>query len=189
VRQSTTRAGNRCGPQNCEPWEFCWPDFRVTMDVMPSFEVRKGHQDDAKAILTCLGAAFEAYRHEYTPEAFRDTVPCAEMFQRRLQEMAVLVAVAESRVVGTVGYQAHGAEGHLRGMAVLPEWHGAGVASTLLHSAESELQKLGCKSATLDTTEPLRRAMRFYEKHGFQASGTVRDFFGMRLHEYSKRLA
>jgi GNAT superfamily N-acetyltransferase len=156
---------------------------------MPSFEVRKAHQDDAEAILTCLAAAFEAYRHEYTPEAFQDTVLCTEMLQRRLQEMAILVAVAESRVVGTIGYQAHGAEGHLRGMAVLPEWHGTGVASRLLHCAESELQKLGCMCATLDTTEPLQRAMHFYERHGFQASGKVRDFFGMPLHEYSKRLA
>ncbi|MGA7524040.1 MAG: GNAT family N-acetyltransferase [Acidobacteriaceae bacterium] len=158
------------------------------MEAMASFEIRRAHQEDAEAILTCLRCAFEAYRHAYTLEAFRDTVLCAETLEHRLQEMAILVIAAESRVVGTVGYQAHGAEGHLRGMAVLPEWQGTGAASMLLHDAERELRRLGCKCVTLDTTEPLQAAIRFYEKHGFRASGKIADFFGMRLYEYSKPL-
>ena len=42
---------------------------------------------------------------------------------------------------------------------------------------------------SLDTTEPLRRAVRFYERHGFRPSGRVSDFFGMPLFEYVKELA
>ena len=38
------------------------------------------------------------------------------------------------------------------------------------------------------TTEPLERAMRFYEKHGYRRSGRVTDFFGMTLHEWVKSL-
>jgi hypothetical protein len=41
---------------------------------------------------------------------------------------------------------------------------------------------------SLDTTEPLRRAMRFYERNGYQRSGKVTDFFGMTLIEYIKEL-
>jgi ribosomal protein S18 acetylase RimI-like enzyme len=41
---------------------------------------------------------------------------------------------------------------------------------------------------TLDTTEPLARAIRFYEQHGFHRSGIIRDFFGMPLLEYRKSL-
>ena len=41
---------------------------------------------------------------------------------------------------------------------------------------------------TLDTTEPLQRAVRFYEKHGYVASRRTTDFFGMALHEYVKEL-
>jgi hypothetical protein len=37
---------------------------------------------------------------------------------------------------------------------------------------------------SLDTTEPLTRAMRLYEKNGFCRSGRVSDFFGMKLFEY-----
>ena len=41
---------------------------------------------------------------------------------------------------------------------------------------------------SLDTTEPLERAMRFYERNGFRRSGVVRDFFGMPLIEYSQAI-
>jgi putative acetyltransferase len=73
-------------------------------------------------------------------------------------------------------------------MAVLPEWQGSGVARALLHAAETELRKNQCERVTLDTTEPLQRAVRFYEKHGFRPSGRVSDFFGMPLYEYVKLL-
>ena len=104
--------------------------------------------------------------------------------------MRVFVAVAKSEdaVVGTIGCGAHGAEGHMRGMAVLPGWQGTGVASALLEAAETELRKSGCTHVTLDTTAPLARAVRFYEKNGYAASGRVQDFFGMPLYEYKKAL-
>lgn len=155
---------------------------------MPSFAIRQAGRGDAGAILNCLSSAFEVYRQEYTPDAFLDTVLTEERLEHRFGEMTILVAVAESRIVGTIAYQVQGTEGHLRGMAILPEWQGRGVAAALLQAAESGLRELGCVSATLDTTEPLRRAIRFYERRGFGPSGQIRDFFGMRLHEYAKRL-
>jgi len=155
---------------------------------MLSVDVRKANRGDAEAILNCLSSAFEPHREQYTPDAFRDTVLCAETLEHRFQEMTILVAVVEGQIVGTIGYQAHGADGHLRGMAVLPDRQGTGAASALLQVAESRLRDLGCLHIALDTTEPLERAIRFYEKQGFRASGQIRDFFGMRLHEYVKRL-
>ena len=44
----------------------------------------------------------------------------------------------------------------------------------------------GCQRIALDTTQPLERAMRFYEKNGYQRSGKVSDLFGMPLVEYVK---
>jgi GNAT superfamily N-acetyltransferase len=73
-------------------------------------------------------------------------------------------------------------------MAVLPEWQGKGVAAELLQAVETELRSKQCKHITLDTTAPLRRAVRFYEKHGFTSSGRVSDLFGMPLYEYVKAL-
>jgi GNAT superfamily N-acetyltransferase len=134
--------------------------------------------------------AFEPYRTSYTPEAFTDTVLTLETVRHRLSCMHIFVAASEAGdVVGTIACSVLDAdEGHLRGMAVLPEWQGRGIAEKLLQSAEAELAAQKCSRITLDTTRPLKRAMRFYERHGYRPSGKVTDFFGMPLHEYVKDL-
>jgi len=158
------------------------------LSLTTSFQIRQAETNDGEAILACLEAAFAPYRSQYTSEAFADTVLDSDTIQRRLRAMCVFVAVSEGKIVGTIGYTAHGREGHLRGMAVLPGCQGTGLASALLQTAESELKKSGCTCATLDTTEPLTRAIRFYERHGFSPSGRISDFFAMRLYEYRKSL-
>src|SRR5215470_15130688 len=153
-----------------------------------SFTIRRAAFNDGEAILACLAAAFTPYRNSYTRAAFTDTVLDPRSVQRRLREMCVFVAVSEGNVVGTVACTASGEEGHLRGMAVLPDWQGSGVASALLRAVEAEIRDQCCKRVTLDTTEPLARAMDFYARHGFRLSGRVSDFFGMPLHEWVKSL-
>ena len=145
---------------------------------------------DASGILECLRIAFEPYRDKYTLGAFADTVLTPQTIRDRLGQMSAFVAVtAGEQIVGTIACSVIAAgEGHLRGMAVLPEWHGHGVAEKLLQSAELDLAGRGCSRITLDTTEPLQRAMRFYERHGYITSGRTADFFGMPLHEYVKEL-
>jgi GNAT superfamily N-acetyltransferase len=73
-------------------------------------------------------------------------------------------------------------------MALKPGYHGAGAAAALLQAAESELRSLGCTTVTLDTTAPLHRAMKFYEKHGYRQSGTRYPKLGMELIEHRKAL-
>src|ERR1700758_1778810 len=155
-----------------------------------SFAIRSATYEDCAAILECLRSAFAPYRESYTPEAFLDTVLTPDAFRHRLLEMSVLVATSASgEVVGTIAYKVlEGGEGHLRGMAVHPEWQGSGVSTCLLERAEDELRKAGCRTVTLDTTEPLKRATRFYERNGFQRTGKIGRFFGMPLFEYSKSL-
>jgi GNAT superfamily N-acetyltransferase len=162
--------------------------IRVTRQ--PTFAIRKATRGDVAGILACLAGAFEPYREQYTPEAFEDTVLTRATLDQRMQSMTVLVAEnPRETVVGTVACGlASPAEGHLRGMAVSPGWQGAGVAQQLLARAESELQARGCSRITLDTTVPLERAMRFYEKNGYRRSGKVADFFGMLLIEYVKQV-
>ena len=145
--------------------------------------------EDAAGIEQCLRSAFEVYRDRYTPGAYTDTVLTEQGVRRRLETMIVLVARAASgSVVGTIGGSVHGDAGHLRGMAVLPEWQGQGVAQRLLDTMERELATAGCRVVSLDTTLPLSRAIAFYERNGYRASGVVTDFFGMALHEYRKRI-
>ncbi len=156
----------------------------------PACSIRRATTADADGILGCLQAAFEPYRARYTPDAFSDTVLTAVTIQLRLATMAIFVAVTPvGEIVGTIGCGVVSPEeGHIRGMAVLPQWQGGGLAEQLLQAAESELRAQGCRRVTLDTTQPLERAMRFYEKHGYRRSGKVSDFFGMPLVEYAKPL-
>src|SRR5882724_1104079 len=154
----------------------------------PRVLVRGASAEDISGILECLSAAFEPYREAYTPGAFFDTILTHETLRERLDHMQVFAVLSpDGQVVGTIGCNLISPkEGHIRGMAVLPALQGNGLATQLLDHAQSELRRAGCARITLDTTEPLRRAIRFYEKHGFRRSGKITDFFGMALIEYEK---
>jgi GNAT superfamily N-acetyltransferase len=155
-----------------------------------NFEVRAAHAAEVEQIAHCLALAFGPFRAQYTCAAFRDTVLDGEGLRQRMDHMTIYVAVTqEGEIVGTLAAGLSENEGHLRGMAVRPEWQGQQVAQRLLAQAEDDLIAAGCKRLTLDTTYPLQRAIRFYENNGFVYSGTTKDFFGMPLREFVKTLA
>jgi N-acetylglutamate synthase-like GNAT family acetyltransferase len=150
--------------------------------------VRSATEADCGGILACLRSAFEPFKSSYTPGAYNDTVLSRETLLARMNEMSIFVAVTESgEIIGTIACHVRGqGEGHLRGMAVDTRWHGRGISQQLLERAESELRARSCDRITLDTTEYLQRAIHFYERNGYRASGKVSDFFGMALYEYIK---
>src|SRR5215475_3456993 len=130
--------------------------------------IRPASLADCQKILNCLDSAFAPYRGEYTSAAYADTVLNPESLRRRFGEMQILVAAHETEVVGTIACSLTAPEeGHLRGMAVSPDLQGHGIARQLLRQAENVLREQGCKRVTLDTTAPLRRAIRFYEREGY----------------------
>lgn len=152
--------------------------------------IRKALAAEAGGVRRCLASAFEPFRYQYTRGAFEDTVPTVEAIRERMAHMTVYIAVAGTReIVGTVAYGVEGGEGHLRGMAVQPAWQGHGAAERLLRAVENDLIAAGYRRITLDTTDPLQRAIAFYRRNGFVPSGNVADYFGMSLYEYVKALA
>ena len=156
---------------------------------MSSLEIRQARDAEAGAILSCLAAAFASYREQYTPAAFADTVLDESGIRERMRTMYILVAVSADQIIGTVAASVKDEqEGHLRGMAVLPQFRGTGTATQLLSAIEDWLRTQGCTRVSLDTTLPLQTAITFYEKHGYSRSGLVSDFFGMPLIEYVKSL-
>ena len=145
--------------------------------------------DDSHAILNCLCTAFEPFRSTYSQEALADTTLDENRLAERMKQMTIVVAVEDDVVVGTLAFaDVGGGEGHLRGMAVLPSAQGRGIADRLLAMAEDGLRALGCTRVTLDTTEPLLRAAKFYQRNGFRRTGKIGDYFGMRLYEWEKPL-
>jgi ribosomal protein S18 acetylase RimI-like enzyme len=152
--------------------------------------IRKAQPPDAPAIAACLASAFAPFRSQYTSGAFADTVLSAEGVLHRMAHMTIYAALTPTNeVVGTVAFAVDNQTGHLRGMAVRPDWQGHAIAEELLRVAEDDMRAAGCSRITLDTTLPLRRAIRFYERNGYLPTGRVTDFFGMPLHEYEKQLA
>ncbi len=152
--------------------------------------IRKALAAEAGGIRRCLSSAFEPFRYQYSRGAFEDTVPTVETIRERMGHMTVYIAVAGTReIVGTVACEVEGNEGHVRGMAVQPPWQGHGIADRLLRAVENDLVAAACMRLTLNTTEPLQRAISFYRRNGFVASGKVADFFGMPLYEYVKALS
>jgi GNAT superfamily N-acetyltransferase len=175
------------------PYQHGWRSQRT--DSRPAggpdvnrLSIRLATEADTAGILACLRSAFQQYESSYTPAAYEDTVLTPKGLHARLKAMSIFVAVTErGEIVGTIACQAlDKGEGHLRGMAVHPEWQGRGISQQLLERAESELRDRKCERITLDTTEYLERAIRFYERNGYRASGKVSDFFGMAIHEYVK---
>ena len=154
------------------------------------YMIRRALPEQLPGIVACLAAAFERHRSAYTPEAFNDTVPDLEAMAGRLEQMAIFCASGQTKaVIGTIACVVTSpGEGHVRGMAVLPEFQGLGIADGLLNAAEKELRAQACSRVTLDTTRPLSRAMRFYTRNGYTRTDRVQNFFGMALFEYEKQL-
>ena len=68
-------------------------------------------------------------------------VPSVELILSRIAGMHVLVALVDDQVAGTIaGALTQQGDGHLRGMAVLPQFQGLGIASRLLVAIEDYLR-------------------------------------------------
>jgi ribosomal protein S18 acetylase RimI-like enzyme len=161
----------------------------VRLQQSVEISIRRATDADIGGILACLQLAFEPYKTSYTPAAYEDTVPTFSGVEQRLREMCVLVAVNQANeILGTLAYRVMtNNEGHLRGMAILPQWQRRGLAKRLLDRAESELRERNCSRCTLDTTLQLTDAIRFYESNGYVATGKS-DLFGVPLIDYVKQL-
>lgn len=153
---------------------------------MRGVRIRPATIADVDGLLRCLREAFEPYRERYTRVAYLATVLTATSARRRLRSMAVWVAAdREGRILGTIALKRISrTHGHLRGMAVTPDFQGTGIASKLLRTAMDHSVRSGQRCVTLETTEPLDRAARFYLRHGFRKSNRTRHWGGMKLIEF-----
>jgi ribosomal protein S18 acetylase RimI-like enzyme len=152
--------------------------------------IRPALKSDAAMIAEVLERAFAEYRPQYTPGGFAATAINAEQVLERMQEGPVWVAVEAEQVVGTVAAVLQpGNKCYLRGMAIPPEARGGGIGPLLLAAVEDYARHSGSEVLTLSTTPFLDRAIRLYERAGFEREAeSLHDLFGTPLFTMSKKL-
>ena len=64
--------------------------------------------------------------------------------------------------------QVHEGEFFISNIAAYPLYHGDGVGAALLHDAAARALARGARALVLEVKESNKRAVRFYEKHGFE---------------------
>lgn len=151
--------------------------------------IRLAVAEDAPSVASVLRESFEEYERLYTREGFDATTPpCAEV-KRRIEEGPVWVALVDDTVVGTVSVIPKGESLYVRGMGIVPAARGRRIGERLLRSVEDFASGRGFVRLFLSTTPFLHRAIRLYERHGFERTGEGPDnLFGTPLFTMEKIL-
>lgn len=138
--------------------------------------------EEADSVAAVLSRAFGPLRARYTPEAFAYTVGTSETARSRIDEGPVWLALEASRPIGTVSAYCCGDRLYVRGMAVIPETQGLGVAKELLGRVLAYGIEQRSRSLFLHTTPFLESAIHLYERIGFRMTDEgPHDLFGTPL--------
>jgi GNAT superfamily N-acetyltransferase len=151
------------------------------MLAQPIVEIRRANQRDAAAIELLIRESFHEHEPAYTPEAFDLATPREHEIEKRIKEWAVWVAVRANVIVGTISAYSEGSSLHIRSMAVHPSMRGQGIGKLLLGRVEDFASANDYKRLLLNTTPFMNRAIRLYERFGFEFNGTEQNWFGTRL--------
>jgi N-acetylglutamate synthase-like GNAT family acetyltransferase len=154
-----------------------------------AIRIRKAKHRDAAAIESLLYESFLEYERAYTPEAFRITTPEKPEIERRIKHWTVWVPLHANAIVGTVSAHPEGKALHIRSMAVQPSMRGRGIGKLLLQRVEKFAAANAYKRLILNTTPFLASATRLYERFGFRATGSERDWFGTTLSKMAKEIS
>jgi GNAT superfamily N-acetyltransferase len=154
--------------------------------------IRPAAADDCAAIAAVLVAAFAEYAPLYTPEGLAATTPASDTIRNRLDEGPIWVAEREedAEIVGTVAAVVRERGLYIRSMAVLPSARGQQIGEALFAQVERFAAAQGHTRLFLSTTPFLARAIRLYERLGFQQSDEgPHELFGTPLVTMIKSLA
>ncbi len=150
-------------------------------------QIRTATGNEARLVASVLRQAFAEYKPLYTSQGYSATTPGAGEIHTRISEGPVWIALHEGYIVGTASVVPKEAGFYIRGMAVLPAARGLGIGRLLLEEIEGFATANGCKRLFLSTTPFLHRAIRLYERFGFQhTSDGPHDLFGTPLFTMEK---
>lgn len=156
---------------------------------MNGINVHRATTADLSEIATLMHESFVEYRSLYTEEAFLATTPNAEQIAVRMTQGPVWIAEYDGTMVGTVSVVPRGDDLYIRGMAVLPRARGLQLGQLLLNQVEQFARGQKQKRLVLSTTPFLHRAIRLYERAGFQRTDEgPHDLFATPLFTMVKTL-
>lgn len=151
--------------------------------------------DDAAAIDRVFRESFcDTFAHLYRPqdlEAFL-SVFTLDAWRSELSDerFAFRVAEADGHVVGYVKLgppalpvEAKGSSVELRQLYLLKQWHGVGIAKTLMDWAIDEARARGGAELYLTVYTDNERARRLYERYGFVEVGPYHFMVGEQADE------
>ncbi len=163
------------------------------MTVAGEFTIRPGVAADADAITDVQVASWRAgYAH-----VFPDSVLYADDFDssRRTfwrnwrfgpgHRIAVVLepAEGEARPIGFCSYgpereraRGHTGRGEVWAFYLHPDYWGSGAADSMMEHVEQRLQAEGFGTVVLWVLDDNPRARRFYERHGWSATGIAANF-------------
>jgi ribosomal-protein-alanine N-acetyltransferase len=94
---------------------------------------------------------------------------------RRLRDM--LNPVAESLVIGYVGFRFQTNEAHISTIAVHPAWRGRGLGELLLLTAVEKALEMKMSKLSLEVRPSNTMAQHLYHKYGFRFTGVQRGYY------------
>jgi len=151
--------------------------------------VRGANPADCREIHHVLLESFEPYRKVYTKEAYDETVLSSDKIEKRITdpETEVLVALHKNEIVGTATINIQvGDDLYIRSMAVKPDTQGKGIGRCILEEIQEIAVQRQCKTISLECYEPLKNAVRLYERFGFRRTGEKRAYHGVEIFEMKK---
>ena len=149
---------------------------------MSNISIRHATPNDLPALASLMHEAFVEYKSAYTDEGFAATTPTSSQLAQRMAEGPIWLVIEDDVLLGTVSVVARAQELYIRGMAVSPQARGRQLGELLMKTVEDFALAHGHKRLVLSTTPFLTRAIRLYERLGFQRTAdTPHDLFGTPL--------
>ena len=91
----------------------------------------------------------------------------------RVQPELLLVGEITGKLVGAVIAGFDGVRGWIHHLAVAPEFRRRGLATQLVHAAETGLRRLGCSKVNLQVRATNQAVVAFYQRVGYQTEERV----------------
>jgi GNAT superfamily N-acetyltransferase len=159
------------------------------LNETPNIFIRLATAGDLPEVAALMLASFVEYRSLYTAEAFLATTPTSEQLASRMREGPIWVVTTGENIVGTISAVVRSEDFYIRGMAVLPTARGLRLGELLLKQVEEFAREKSCIRLVLSTTPFLIRAIRLYQRTGFQRTDEgPHDLFDTPLFTMAKDL-